>query len=140
MIAQLTSAFSLTSSQQSNNCANRIWVPYDASISPIENAFEKATDLDPQPEFPLRTQFSFFVEQESQPDKFMVADGDPILEQKALPIANQQSNSSPPFTMLLILWILGLVVWCFFFVNTGGSSSRSPKRRRMKKEEVAKDV
>ena len=139
MLAQLSLSFGLTRFHQSNNCANRAWVPYDASISPIENAFEKATDLDPQPEFPLRTQFSFFVEQESKPDKFMVTDGNPVAEQHAFPSVNRNSSNSPSFTMLLLLWILGLVVWCFFFVNTGGSR-RAPRRRRTKNEEGAKDV
>ena len=116
-----------------------MWVPYDASISPIENLYDKATDLDPQPEFPLRTDFNFFVEQEPEPDKYMVVEGDPIPEQQALPVVNQPNNNSPPFSMLLILWVFGLIVWCMLFVNNG-RSSRPLRKRQTKKAGGEKDV
>lgn len=122
------------------NCANKVWVPYDSSISPIENIYDKATDLDPQPEFPLRTEFNFFVEQEPEPDKYMVVDGDPMPEQQALPVVNQPiSNNSPSFSMLLILWVFGLIVWCMLFVNNG-RSSRPLRKRQTKKAGGEKDV
>lgn len=97
--------------------------------------YDKATDLDPQPEFPLRTEFTFFVEQEPEVDKYMVVDG-VSAEQQAAAVPVQQG---PPFMTLLILWFFGLIVWCMLFVNGGGKPSRRTRTLR-KKAGGVKDV
>jgi len=124
------------------SCAVMSWVPYDASVSPIEHLYDKATDLDPQPEFTLRSEFNFYIESEPEEDKFMVIDADPIQEQDALPVANTTvtAGGSPPFMMLLMLWIFGLIVWCMVFVNNGSSSRPGKKRAFKKKAGGVKDV
>lgn len=128
------------------NCASKEWVPYDSSISPMENFYDKATDLDPQPEFTVRTKFAFFVEGEPEVDKFMVQDGETIPQQQMqqrLDLTHEiPPNNSPPFTTLLILWFFGLIVWCMVFVNHGGSNVAPTKKRLFKRKIVggAKEV
>jgi hypothetical protein len=125
------------------DCANKAWVPYDASISPMENLFDKATDLDPQPEFRLRTKFDYFVGQEAQSDRYLISGHDGVLEQQGLQNAitltpEKKANGSLSITMVAFLWILGLCVWCVFFANQGGP--RSTKRRGAKKLGSSKSV
>lgn len=71
----------------------------------------------------------------------MVLDGDSTSEQDALPLANSTTvagSSAPPFMMLLILWVFGLIVWCMVFVNNGGNAGK--KRGFKKKSGGVKDV
>lgn len=122
-------------------CANLEWVPYDSAISPTENLYENADDLDPQPEFPLRTELTFYEEIE-QPVGIQVDLGqDPVLEHKAHVIHHKDSNELPVFT-IFTLWMFGLVVWCVVFVHQGGGAMQ-PKRRKKKKKgssDTFKDV
>lgn len=44
-------------------CAEFEWVPYDTSISPTTNLHDKSVNLDPQPEYPLRTKLVYYQQQ-----------------------------------------------------------------------------
>jgi len=128
---------------QNAKCANLEWIPYDSSISPTDNLYEGADDLDPQPEFPLRTELTFY-EEIDQPVGLQIDLGqDPVLEQrKTGALHNAESNELPVFT-IFALWMFGLVVWCVIFVNQGGSTLQKQKKRRKKKKGSAdsfKDV
>lgn len=119
------------------NCANKAWVPYDASTSPMANMFERATDLDPQPEFPLRDQLVFYqqVDQQGEVHEELV-----IAEQKEAmtPLVHTTVSSDPPASTLFILWIFGLIVWCAYFINIRGNGVTHSQAR--KKKGGTKDV
>ena len=94
----------------------------------MENMYAKADDLDPQPEFPLRTELTFY-EQIEQPASNL----DVVMNRDSIPAVGQQqaepSNETPVLT-LFSLWIFGLIVWCVVFVNQGGAGGiRKPKKR-----------
>lgn len=119
---------------QNAKCVNIEWVPYDSSISPTDNLYDEPDDLDPQPEFPLRTDLTFY-EEIDQPVGLQIDLGqDPIV----MPRSNQvvhyhesESNELPVFT-IFILWMFGLIVWCVVFVNQGGSMLQKKKRKKKK--------
>jgi hypothetical protein len=97
--------------------------------------------LDPQPEFPLRTELTFYEEIE-QPVGLQIDLGqDPVLEiRKVKAVHGSDSNEFPVFT-ILILWVFGLVVWCALFVHQGGSTKQKKKRRKKKgSSDTFKDV
>jgi hypothetical protein len=102
----------------------------------MENMYSKADDLDPQPEFPLRTQLTFY-EQLEQPAEQVGAPLEPV--HQALKQDVGGSNEMPLATLLL-LWIFGLVVWCVVFVNQGGGGFKPAKRSTKKKAGGYKDT
>lgn len=58
-------ASSTNKNDENNNrtgtmCTGHQWVPYDMSISPIEQLYNNPNNLDPQPEFPMRTQMIYY--------------------------------------------------------------------------------
>lgn len=122
-----------------DKCTNLQWVPYDFSISPMENLFDKPDNLDPQPEYPLRTEFKFYEQVADAPAMldFDVNEGKEealdTLEHTAMNVA--QPNS-PPASLIFVLWVFGLIVACVMI--------ESPKSRkggsRRKKAASAKDV
>jgi hypothetical protein len=121
-------------------CANLEWVPYDSSISPTENLYDDPDDLDPQPEFPLRTELTFYEEIE-QPVGLQIDLGqDPVMERKVQVVHGNDSNEFPVFT-IFILWVFGLVVWCALFVHQGGGAKQTKKRKKKKgSSDTFKDV
>jgi len=113
-------------------------VPYDSAISPTENLYKDADDLDPQPEFPLRTELTFYEEIE-QPVGIQIDLGqDPVLERKAEVVRNE-SNELPVFT-IFTLWMFGLVVWCVIFVHQGGGSSMKHQKKLKRKKKGSADT
>lgn len=113
-------------------CANLEWVPYDSSIPPMDNLYQDADDLDPQPEFPLRTQPTFY-EPIDQPVGIQLHLGkDPIVgggHERELVHNSNPSNEFPVFT-IFALWMFGLIVWCVVFsINHSGEFDK-PKRRK----------
>ena len=121
-------------SVQSMDCGSKSWVAYDTAISPLENLYDKPTDLDPQPEYTYRTEFVYYQETaDTTTDALAGIES----ERQAEPIV--PSNTNAPSTMtLLVLWVFGLMVWCFVFVNHGGAGKEATKRR--KKAAGNKDV
>eukprot|EP00532_Pseudo-nitzschia_australis_P006706 CAMPEP_0168169488 /NCGR_PEP_ID=MMETSP0139_2-20121125/3667_1 /TAXON_ID=44445 /ORGANISM="Pseudo-nitzschia australis, Strain 10249 10 AB" /LENGTH=532 /DNA_ID=CAMNT_0008086915 /DNA_START=155 /DNA_END=1750 /DNA_ORIENTATION=- len=99
------------------SCGNFQWVPYNwESISPMDNLYSNPNDLDPQPEYPLRTNLTFeekHYEQRSVLMDLFFSDENPLAPLKLL----RKKSSSPsqpgdlPYGTLLILWALGLVLW-----------------------------
>jgi hypothetical protein len=112
-------------------CANFEWVPYDSSISPMDNLYEDADDLDPQPIFPLRTQPKFYEPIDQPVGIQLELRKGPVLGAKKA-IVHNDSNELPVFT-IFALWIFGLIVWCVVFVNHGGAFDK-PSRRKVTKK------
>lgn len=115
-------------------CGNFAWVPYDPKISPVENLYSNPDDLDPQPEYPLRTSMVYYNEEEAvaQPD-LEVLEGDlhPMAagqdgSLKAASLLSPPQRAFPSATLLLLLWIVGLCLWFYFMVL----SNKSGKKRR----------
>lgn len=108
-------------------------MPFDSSISPTDNLYQDADDLDPQPEFPLRTELTFYQEID-QPVGLQIDLGqDPILEKTSTAVLDHEAtdaNDLPVFT-IFTLWMFGLVVWCVIFVHQGGTVQK--KKRKKKK-------
>jgi len=107
-------------------CGKQAWVPYDANISPMENLFDKPDDLDPQPEYPLRKKMTFY-KKEIQPPSPEVLEGDVASDTPVI------RSAFPSTSMLLSLWILGLIMWCMAFMPTSSSSRKRPRQKRVQK-------
>lgn len=125
-------------------CGDDEWVPYDSNISPVANLYDKPDDLDPQPEFPLRTEFTFYIGQEWEPPKLEILEGDVLGEDGTVTQAKQQDaattepSSYPSAFVLTVLWILGLCAWCSFFLRSG--SSPTLRRKKSSSAKMVKDV
>jgi hypothetical protein len=94
----------------------------------MENMFDKATDLDPQPEFPLRTQHVFY----QQPDQPIGELQDQVIVDQVSAIApagHVAGSNSPPLATLFILWIFGLLVWCMYYVNSKGTGKSQGRKK-----------
>jgi len=128
-------------------CGDDHWVPYDANISPVENLYDKPDNLDPQPEFPLRTKMVFYKETNWDLPKIEILEGDLFQTQQADTTTDTTPQNIPTTTtdepvvfpwapLLLVVWIMGLVWWCSVFLRP---SVRRPKGTKTKKK-LAKDV
>jgi hypothetical protein len=120
-------------------CGAFQWVPYDNSISPVENLYANPDDLDPQPEFPLRTELTFFKEVEVEmPDlEVLVSDlhsGQHVdgAANAAAAVATLPPNDSdfPSFISMFLLWIVGLLAWLYYTIQT--MKTTSPAKRTVK--------
>lgn len=94
----------------------------------MANLYDKPNDLDPQPEFPLRTELTFYHETDWQSAKQGVLEGDvagqdPLVSSSSrnLNVAGDQVEPSPfpSATLLFVLWIIGLCAWCVVFAVPG---------------------
>lgn len=113
-----------------NYCANPRWVPYDASISPRANLYDgtgMADDCDPEPVFALRTLPDAFGEQYDHPSaKGNAAWGDMILTNKDSIDASRPSPSDGQYSMVVLLWVIGLCAWyCMCIDNNNRSTAKS---------------
>ena len=131
-------------------CVHNDYVAYDKSISPVANLYDEPANLDAQPEYPLRTELKFA----HQPTYDLPSD----LDQAALggsdfghhhhPTSVTRSPLSrlPSASLLFLLWVFGLVLWCLLFLNnppSGDVSSkvRAPRKaKKPAKKRVYKDV
>lgn len=114
------------------SCTGFQWVPYDVNISPGENLFDAPDDLDAQPEYPLRTELTFYKEEvEVEENHNLDGLGDVM---KTSPKA-----VLPSISVLLPLWILGLIIWYMTFAASD-STSRRARMRKKKKAMSQKDV
>ena len=134
-------------------CSGHEWVPYDASISPQENLFANPDNLDPQPEYPLRTKLQYYQQvEQAMPlyDNGLVA-GDTARSSASGvdhfgPDRTAAAAGMPSAGTLFVFWVFGLVVWYIMFMGPGAAASnkaggrpaRSPARK--KGSNVYKDV
>lgn len=113
----------------------------------MANLYDKPDDLDPQPEFPLRTELTFYKDEAWEPPKLEILEGDVMGEvgspkqASSRSVVTEQSNF-PSAVLMLILWILGLCAWCSMFLQPVSSSSLRTKKSRKKSSstKMAKDV
>jgi hypothetical protein len=132
------------------DCVAFNYVPFDASISPVENFYDQPDDLDPQPEFPLRTKPIFYEQVIQEMPRNNVA-----VDMKAGQLVGRSLDSAhhvdsfqrmdgveqpnlPPISTLLVLWIFGMIVWCVVFMKSPGGGSNGPPKK--KKQMMYKDV
>jgi hypothetical protein len=119
------------------SCGDDQWVPYDMNISPVDNLYDKPDNLDPQPEFPLRTEMVFYKETLWEPPKIEILEGD-ILERsdsstgKILP-TTVDKPVFPSALLLLVLWVGGLVLWCCIFLPPMSLGLQGPTHPRKKR-------
>jgi hypothetical protein len=125
----------------SRKCSGHEWVPYDTSVSSMENLFNNPDNLDSQPEYPLRTKLTYYEQvKESMPaldldiaattERLSVtgSHGDSGLRPPLHSIENDRS-SIPSATLLFVLWLFGLIVWCLLFMNPSANSASRPRRK-----------
>lgn len=128
-------------------CSGHKWVPYDQAVSPTEHLYNTPDNLEPQPEYPLRTDMIYYEQ---------IEDADPLIADtamaryRALPEATlvhgpdgfdvaTQSNM-PPVGVLFLFWVFGLIVWYLLFMTPKGGKTRSSPRSRKKAVSGAKEV
>eukprot|EP00535_Pseudo-nitzschia_heimii_P005467 CAMPEP_0197184714 /NCGR_PEP_ID=MMETSP1423-20130617/10409_1 /TAXON_ID=476441 /ORGANISM="Pseudo-nitzschia heimii, Strain UNC1101" /LENGTH=518 /DNA_ID=CAMNT_0042635597 /DNA_START=253 /DNA_END=1809 /DNA_ORIENTATION=+ len=112
-------------------CENFEWVPYDSDISPMDNLYSNPDDLDPQPEFPLRTQLIFgenYGTDFSDLQRSSSLDG---------AYASPLDSSRVPYGTLIFLWVLGLILWCY--VHAFSFSTPNTTRVKRRKKRINKD-
>lgn len=113
-----------------NRCSGDSWVPYDAGISPVENLFGNPDNLDPQPEFPLRSEMVFYEQVLKSPQ---VIEAPTLAERHpdSIPVNHtyEPKSSLPSLPVLFILWVLGLVAWCVFCMKPSSRKIRAKKKR-----------
>jgi hypothetical protein len=107
-------------------------VPYDANISPVQNLFEQPDNLDPQPEYPVRTELTFYKEVLQEPLTLEILEGD-VMEQKEESAGSPgtMTTTTSPFPsalLLLTLWVFGLIAWCAVFKGPASSKKKRPRR------------
>lgn len=119
---------------EGKGCANLNWIPYDKSISPRANLFDgtgKADDLDSEPEFVLRTladTSAFPMGPGGGSWTNQIKRGGNAVTMKTEPI-----SSDVPYSLVFLLWIVGLYAWYASFVDTSSSphSHRGRSGRRV---------
>ncbi len=124
-------------------CSGAQWVPYDASISPVDNLFDNPDNLDPQPEFPLRSEMVFYEQVVLKSPH--AAYNPPRTEYHPVSVSvpvNDTQSSLPSLPVLFILWVLGLVFWCLFCMKPSNRKTRPKKKKSLDLDESAayKDV
>jgi hypothetical protein len=126
------------------DCLGQTWVPYDATISPVENLFDKPDQLDPQPEYPQRTKLVFYEQVAFEVPKLELnfsedaASDYGLRHGDALPLVEGHTSSFPSSGSLFVFWTLGLMIWCYVFAIPG--AGKTPVRKKKSKDNLAKDV
>lgn len=125
-------------------CSGASWVPYDASISPVENLFDNPDNLDPQPEFILRSELVYYqqVMVESPKAVYIPTQAEHHLDSFPVKHTYESKSSLPSLPILFILWIFGLMLWCLFCMPPSSTPNQPKKKRSSELSNVApyKDV
>ena len=125
-------------------CANPKWIAYDASISPKANLYDglgKANDLDLDPEFPLRTLPDASGKEYDHMSSIgkIVGDGRSISSvqkgrsRSTISTSQDEVSSDVPYSIIFLLWSIGLCIWYRMYVGGSGSSGGSSRSTRMKR-------
>jgi len=125
-------------------CGAHSWIPYDLSMSPFDNLYSDANDLNPQPEYPLRNILDAPYVQSIRDfkvgDNHLNALDAVIMEDNNNGADNQQYDNAEtlaieeqtdivmPFKTLLCLWMIGLYVWYKIFVPSNDNKIKRKKR------------
>lgn len=134
-------------------CTGHEWIPYDATILPTENLFNNPDNLDPQPEYPLRTNLTFYEPPLSSQSQAIGISRQGMRSEilremdermQAADFAADNS-SSPTGIALFLFWVFGLLVWFIMFTPnsiTGGDKKKHsrPNVVRRKSSDLYKDV
>jgi len=91
------------------------WVPYDLTIPPTENLYEDADDLDPQPEYPLRTiskkQISTTSQQDAALHKIIGDVTNELGNPSEIHGLDSGSSDGDDILWILFLWLVGMYIW-----------------------------
>lgn len=130
-------------------CVHDNYVLYDKSVSPVANLYDEPVNLDPQPEYPLRINLKFAHQPKYKSSNLADIDLNLPGSHAATSVHHEITHPSPlsnlpPVSLLLLLWIFGLVVWGLLFLHNppagdGFMTSTTTKMKRVKKR-VYKDV
>lgn len=130
-------------------CTGHVWVPYEGSISPTDNLFSNPDNLDPQPEYPLRTHLIYY-QQVTLAQSFVDAEGYAIDADRKLPASDGRgpdgfdahaTSHLPSSGVLFVFWLIGLLVWYIMYMPNsyfGGNNIRGVARK--KSSNLFKDV
>lgn len=127
-------------------CLHSDYVTYDKSISPVANLYDEPANLDAQPEYPLRTQLKFVHQPtyDLPPNLDQPALGESDFVHHPASVARSPLSKLPSASLLFLLWVFGLVLWCLLFLNNPPSEfstkKRSPRKAKPAKKRVYKDV
>lgn len=145
-LQQLMDFAGIDLNQKVNNngsgCIDTELVTYDASISPVENLNVNPDNLDPQPEYPLRTALTYYqqvekaipaLDLELDENSSEVVHPDSFVHQT---ISSGQEVSLPPVPLLLLLWAFGLIVWYIMFIANTSQTARSRKKHALAHKDV----
>jgi len=120
-------------------CSGHVWVPYDTSVSPQENLFTNPDNLDPQPEFPMRTKLEYYRQVEQVIPLYDVDLGDngrklpgAPSDSRGDPFDPDQNSNLPSSLTLFVFWVFGLIVWYVMFMgpSKGGKSQNGSSRKK----------
>jgi hypothetical protein len=120
------------------HCTGHEWVPYDTSISPTENLFGNPDNLDPQPEYPLRTNLIYYHPSLSSKSLLLLDENDDDNGR-----ITTTESSLPSGGTLFLLWMVGLAVWYMAFMTKFVTSDKKHSRSmdvRRKPSDLYKDV
>ncbi|VEU33397.1 unnamed protein product [Pseudo-nitzschia multistriata] len=134
-LSQLNAFVGITLNEQVSRsseipCGNFHWVPYNSEISPMNNLYSNPNNLDPQPEYPLRTNQTFQGTFEQSGQNLDANDKEPFAP------SIRKDSDDLPYGTVFIFWVIGLVVWCSVF---GIMAPKRPKRRKKKRQNTIKN-
>lgn len=119
-------------------CGNLDYVKYERHVSPTANLHDQPDDLEPQPDFPLRTELSFEhgLDMYVDPDFISKLDDDAAAseQEETTSMVAESSTSRVPW-VVPVLWITGLVVWTLIFGLS--RKGRKQKSRRSNSSKTA---
>jgi len=129
-------------------CVHDDYVPYDRSISPVANLYDEPANLDAQPEYPLRSNLKFAHQPKYDAEINSLDQAAAIggLDRRGPVVRTNESPLSklPSVSLLLLLWIFGLVLWCLLFLHNPVSGDlpqkKIPRKAKPAKKRVFKDV